>query len=327
MKPPFTRKMLESWAGRRVFQEALQLHGRRAVTSVTYEPPLLAGEVQWGKRSIRCAVEVLADGSADNQCPCHDSRERGIICAHAVALGLALLERAYDPDREEKEREEQRKAARLAAMGDAAFLKRAPEGTSGATSARLIPALAPGWEAGGAADAVPLLCFLEFRGQVLPIEAAPRDLAYAFTPEDDALLYVLEDIAEGPVTSRMDLRTGDFLNLLDLLKGRSLHLQDDPEPITVNPVPVTSHLLVDLDRETGELLVMVRTELPYLKPAEFPRTSWRARPGGFTGQATSGRWSGSCPVRSRRSTTVPWWCPVPPCLVSWKPSSPYWARA
>ena len=98
------------WAGPSVFRDAQTLFERGAVQEVSFEAPIISGVLSFGNRSINSRARVLADGTCDNKCPCRDSVERGIICAHVIALGLALIRRHTDPDADRKRQEEARKA-------------------------------------------------------------------------------------------------------------------------------------------------------------------------------------------------------------------------
>ena len=111
MKLPFTIKTLQDWGGPNVFRDARLLFEHGQVMDAAYEPPFIRGTISWGTRSIRTSARILPDGSCDNHCPCRDNVERGIICAHVIALGMALVVRNTDPDRDRKVQEEERHAA------------------------------------------------------------------------------------------------------------------------------------------------------------------------------------------------------------------------
>ncbi|SPE56415.1 hypothetical protein SBV1_2390012 [Verrucomicrobia bacterium] len=51
----------------------------------------LSGLVQEGPSTYRAGLIIQSGSDAENLCPCHDSRQRGIICAHSVALGFQYL--------------------------------------------------------------------------------------------------------------------------------------------------------------------------------------------------------------------------------------------
>ena len=264
---PFTQKLVREWAGPAVFDGGMKAFERGAVTQASFEAPELCGQVESGGRTIRCRVRVDTAGHAENLCPCHDSRERGVICIHAVAVALAMIRRATDPHREEKLLEEKRKAARLAALDEAAFLRRT---VSPQPNAALRLVLAREWQTMWRAEKVRIACELELNGKRYPIDAVPARKAVTLSEKDDALLYVLEDICEGPARAGMEVRPADFTNLLDLLKGQSLWVEDQSAPAQVHAAELTAHLRVDLDGETGELLIMPHCELPFLAPGEFP---------------------------------------------------------
>ncbi|MFH1027138.1 MAG: SNF2-related protein, partial [Pseudomonadota bacterium] len=58
--------------------------------------------------------------------------------------------------------------------------------------------------------------------------------------------------------------------MLDLFTGKPLFEQGRSEPLTVNAAKMDSSLQMDLDRENGELILIVNTELPFKKAGEFP---------------------------------------------------------
>jgi len=47
-------------------------------------------------------------------------------------------------------------------------------------------------------DKISVTCEAEYRGSRLPLDQAPKDLPLCFSKEDEALLFVLDDISEGP---------------------------------------------------------------------------------------------------------------------------------
>lgn len=272
MSLPLTRKILEDWAGTQVFQDGVKLWERGTVIRAEFDPPTLRGVLEIGTRQIRSALDVLPDGTADNRCPCHTSRERGLVCVHVVALGLEVVRREHDPHRQEKLEAERRKAARLAAQEDGQFLRRVPADTPKAVPLRLTPALAESWQRHlREHGTIPIQCYTDSPAGRRGIGELNLKTAYSLTPADEALLYVLEDICEGPVPTEIAFRPVDFLNLLDLLRGRTLGWEGSDEPVTINAASLASHLLVDLDRDTGEVIVMVRTEMPFLKAADVPQ--------------------------------------------------------
>lgn len=86
-----TEKFLISMAGWPVFKRAQAIHAAGAVSDASYEPPLLKGRLSEGGKQFLCGLRLANRIDVENICPCRDSRGRGIICAHSVAVGLQVL--------------------------------------------------------------------------------------------------------------------------------------------------------------------------------------------------------------------------------------------
>lgn len=268
MKLPFTQKMLMDWAGPRVFREGQSLHNQGYVQQVEFDPPYVRGTIQRGTRPLKSALKMLRDGSAENLCPCYDSSERGIICSHVVALCLELVRRSNDPERQARLREEERRAARLAAIREEDYIQRVPGDTPGAVPAALFLELNGNWRDGCRIDNVPLRVRIEYEHQRIAPEKAPADLPLTFSARDESILFVLEDVVGGPVAGEIALPLNDLLNILSLLEGHIIHEHGVDIPSTVNAARMSSRLSMDLDQETGELILMIHTELPHMHPGD-----------------------------------------------------------
>ena len=269
MKLPFTYKMLQGWGGAVTFRDGLTLFERGLVLDAAFEDPYMKGSISWGSRSIRTGAKILPDHSCENRCPCRDNVERGIICSHVIALGLALLARNNDPERARKLQEEERRAQRLKQVEAKAFFKRAAAGTPGALNCALRLELPRGWREAAAEDRIPVRSLLDCHGGPHAIGATSRDAVLGLTAKDEAVLFVLEEIAGGEVPDELPVGMADFINLLSLHKGRTLREEGGRE-LVVNATPVSTVLRVDLDHENGELLLVAHTELPFMRGAEFP---------------------------------------------------------
>ena len=284
---PFTRKILLDWAGDSVFRDGMTLFQRGGVREVDFESPLVKGMLGLGDRTIRSSFRVTPDGFVDNLCPCRDSTVRGIVCMHVVALGLALCKRHADPDRELKRREELRRAQRIAGIDRSQYLQHVDSGAEGSAPARLRLELGADWQAGWMAGAVPLTSRVEANGRSWLLDEAPLNVRFAFTQKDDGILYLLEDVSEGPAAGRLKMSRADFSSLMALLSGKPLFLEGAGGPLTVNAAKMSSRLVMDLDPETGELVLKIHTELPFLNPGEEPfylpdrRAGWVFGAGNF----------------------------------------------
>ncbi len=250
------------------------------VEQVEYDAPYVRGTIARGNRPLRSSLKICADGSAENLCPCYDSSERGIICSHAIAMCLELLRQANDPERQARLAEERRRAERLAAIRNEEYIQRVTADTSGAIPATLYLALGPDWQDGVVANRIPLHTAIEWEGQRVKPEAVSTDLPFHFAERDESILFVLEDIAEGPLPSRCVLSVNEFINVLSVWQGHPLPSANGSPPCMVNAVPMASQLTLDVHEETGELGLFLHTELPHAQPDD-PRCYIVARGGGW----------------------------------------------
>jgi len=280
MTIPFTRKMLMDWGGADVFRAGLAMFEKGLVQAVTYEHPVVKGTVKVGAGTLACQFTLRPKGGAENQCRCYNCQKRSLTCVHMIAVGLELLRRQSDPDRAVKAKAEQRRAARMAQVDEAAYLKRVPEGTPGAASAALRLTLARNWMAGYRAGRIPLHCAIECNGRCMAPESIPRNLPLAFPSRDESLLFVLEDISEGPLKGNLEIGPRDFTNLLQIYAGKPLNVEGEESPMMVNPVPLDSILKLDIDTHSGELTLAMHNELPVSGVAAAPfyiiagKTGW-----------------------------------------------------
>ncbi len=263
---PFTEKMLIDWAGPKKFQEGKALFDRGTVEALEFEPPIVRGTINTGSRALRTAFRLLPDNTAESLCPCYDNRERGVICSHVIAIGLALHRRLNRPELLARQAEEDRRAAAMARRDEGAFLRRGRWGEAGAQNARIEVRLGEDWRAALPSGRVPLAAALRVNGHgVLPLDQPQAGVTYGLSETDENLLFVLEDIAGGPPPPRLEVGLADFFNLLSLLAGRSLGVEGGAA-IPVAKEPAASRLSLDMEEATGELILTIRTAVPPASP-------------------------------------------------------------
>lgn len=86
-----SEKSLVSMCGWPVFKEARAIHAAGRVSEAAYEPPVLKGKISSDGKFFLAGLKFRSATDVENLCPCRDSRARGIICAHSVAVGLEVL--------------------------------------------------------------------------------------------------------------------------------------------------------------------------------------------------------------------------------------------
>lgn len=259
---PFTEKQLKDWAGWRAFRDGKTLFERGVVEKVEYEHPLVTGTLNLGPRGMRSKFEVLRNGLVDNHCPCRDNQERGLICSHLVALGLEVLRCSAEPARQKEALAVARRAERLETVPVENYIRRVKKSESGAVKARLYVELGADWQEDVLVERVSINIYIEYDRKRMLAGEAPRDIPFAFPNADENVLYVLEDISDGPLKSELRISIQDFINLLRLNHGRTLLHEGETSPYQVNEGVIDSVVDLDLNRENGELLLSVETAIP-----------------------------------------------------------------
>ena len=257
MHVPFTQKILNDWAGFKTFKDGMTLFERGKVEKVEFNPPFVTGQLSIGIRGMRSKFEVLSDGLVENHCPCRENRDEGKICAHLVALGLEAVRLYSDPQRMDKVLEEKRRAERLASFDDSAYHTRDPSGTP--TRLRII--LKQSWRENLEAGQVPMRCAMELEGKIIPLNEVPKTLPLALDSNDDNLLFVLEDISEGPAKGKLTASLSDFINILGLCHGKEIHEGGRDGYLMVDESITSTFVRMELNEENGELVLSIHTEV------------------------------------------------------------------
>src|SRR5947209_7345812 len=86
-----TDALFAKLAGWEAVKTARSLVAAGRVLNSDWQPPRLIGTVQEGSGSIRAGLIIKSASDAENLCPCRESRQRGLICAHSVAAGLHYI--------------------------------------------------------------------------------------------------------------------------------------------------------------------------------------------------------------------------------------------
>lgn len=88
---PITERFLSDAGGWQALKQARSLHSLGRVLEATYEPPLLRGRVREGETELRSGLSILSASKVENLCTCRVSKRDRMICAHSLALGLAII--------------------------------------------------------------------------------------------------------------------------------------------------------------------------------------------------------------------------------------------
>ena len=85
--------LLVNLAGWDAVKQARGLVAADRVLDSDWQPPKLQGSVQEGSTTYRAGLVIRSATDADNLCPCRASRQRGLICAHSIAIGFHYVKK------------------------------------------------------------------------------------------------------------------------------------------------------------------------------------------------------------------------------------------
>jgi SNF2 family DNA or RNA helicase len=88
-----TEKLLIAAGGWEAIRHARALCEAGRVNGASYSPPLLKGHVREGDTEYSAGLKIKSQGDIENLCTCRTSRQWGTICAHSLAVGLAIVAR------------------------------------------------------------------------------------------------------------------------------------------------------------------------------------------------------------------------------------------
>ena len=284
---PYTEKKLKDWAGWRAFRDGKALFERGVVEQVNYDHPYIAGVLNLGPRGMRSKFEVLKNGLVENHCPCRDNQERGLICSHLVAMGLEVLRRHADPVRKDRDTAERQRIDRIVKAAEGTRIRRVRQDAPDAVRARLVIELTENWQEQLQTEKIELHIAIESEGELKSAGDVSADVPFSFSRQDENILYILEDISGGIVRSAMKVSVYGLINILRVHQGKALYLKGSDQTFPVNNTLLNSVLTMDLDRDSGELLLRIFTELPDGTVEERPQyiigqnTGWMFSNGQF----------------------------------------------
>jgi hypothetical protein len=95
-----SEKFLLDTGGWQEIKHAKALVEMRRVVRFDYSWPVLRGLVREGETEFRAGLKIRSYTDVENLCSCRDSRQWGRICAHSLAIGLALIKSKMPATRE-----------------------------------------------------------------------------------------------------------------------------------------------------------------------------------------------------------------------------------
>ncbi len=262
--------LLAKAAGWEVMKHARALLADGRVLSSAWKPPLLQGVIRSDESSMRTGLIIRNAIDIENLCPCRQSREAGVICAHAVAVALHALKPAADAA--PSSRAESVSPGPRVVTRDPALLRRAPEGEGLLVHVLLPPNLPEGFARGRV--------MLVFEGETsrgrAPLNSYVKGGAFRICDEDERLLDAVERLAGGDTPGMIQLVGDDFLGILPLLAGHPRISIGRKTAVQVRSTPWAPPMSATLAPDgTIELCVQAGNSLPPILAGRSAVWVWR----------------------------------------------------
>ena len=228
-----TDALLARLAGWEIVKQARGLLAAQRVVNSDWQPPLLRGMVQEGSATYRAALNIRSASDAENLCPCRDSRQRGIICAHAVAVGLHYLKSKADATASLEKKTPVVAPAERKPRATTKALKRASAGEEG-ERLELFVILPPNLAEAVAKGKVMVCVEGKWSGGRAPLTAPSlSNIPFILEPQDAALLDALELLNDGDTPAMMQLNTRQFGQLLPMLASHPRVTLGRTQPVEI----------------------------------------------------------------------------------------------
>lgn len=208
-----TKKLLADAGGWQAMKEARGLLDAGRVIEARYEPPCLSGRVRGGETEYRAGLTIRSRTDIENTCTCPDSRRRGVICAHSLAAGLAVLAQSAEA---ESSAEKHAGAAPAVAAADAGMFS-TTDGEPCALHVILPPSFPAAWEKG----TVMVVVESETGGGRKPLAALDAKRVWRVDEKDQRLGAWLHAVAGGKLPAMAMLARGEFIALLGMIEGHA----------------------------------------------------------------------------------------------------------
>ncbi len=217
-------------------KEARAIFAAGRVSDPRYEPPELIGRVRGAETEFRSGLRIKSKTDIENTCTCMESRRWGRVCAHSLAVGLAVL---APPKVEVPEPAAPvEKPAALAMFSETA-------GEPLLLHVIFPPNFIAAWEK----DAVMLVVEAEFGGKRSPFATLDPRRVYRVEPVDASLGAKLLAAMGGKPLAMLTLRRTDFTEALRAMLGHPRVTFGKSTPVIVKVASEQPTLTVRRDND------------------------------------------------------------------------------
>ena len=259
MLEKLSEKKLKDWAGWKAFRDGQSLFERGVVEKVTIDDPFVIGQLNLGPRGMRSKFEILSNGLVENHCPCRDNQERGLICCHLVAMGLSLLSKNNN-------NKINGRVDRIAKSAKGIRVRRARKSTPGAIHAELLLEISENWINEIDKSSVSIDIYIIEKNKKYPIIDIKPEQAIYFRKKDNQLLELLEKFNDGLVSFSKRYSNFQFVEILKLSNNENILIKNSDNFLNLDNNSINYSLLVNLDKENGELFLNLHFEQEFFNP-------------------------------------------------------------
>jgi len=252
--PEINERLLNDAGGWQVMKQARALHEMGRVVAATWEPPLLQGRVREGDKEFRSGLKIQSKTNIENLCGCRDSRQRGMICSHSIAVGLEFLKphQAASAAAPVKVSTAQEPAPKAKPVGPAFS---ANNGEPVELFIILPPNLAPALEK----NSVVVGFEATVSGKRMLLAALPKTGKYRCTEPELRIVETIRLLAEGELPGMAMLNREQFAKVLESLMEHPRVTLGKSTPIRISSEALRPPLLVNQQTDGS---VKLRAKLP-----------------------------------------------------------------
>jgi superfamily II DNA or RNA helicase len=230
-----TEKWLMEAGGWQVMKRARMLVDQGRVLDVTYDGKLLKGTVGDDKRNLPSGMLIRGRTDVENLCNCPEARRSGILCQHAMALGVALARGQQGAGGVPVENKSTKPAQKKSAKPEVAF-----QAPVNALSFHFAKNAAQGFGRGS-------------------ISVRVGDTGSEAGFENDLpVLAWLQKLSQTSVPPQLMLQKADLSGFFNALQGHPRIFVGD-DPLRIDPMPLRLPLVLE---SVGEERVALRLEIP-----------------------------------------------------------------
>jgi superfamily II DNA or RNA helicase len=245
----FSERFLSDLGGWQALKHARALVDLGRVIDSNYTPPVLLGLVREGSTEFRAGLKFLSRTNVENLCSCRDSREWGTICAHSLAVALALNRprTASAPHAPVSSARSSDPAATVASRNSGPELVATETGTDFTAYFILAPTFLAGWEKGQ----IMLGAEVSLGGRRVLASALDVKRSYCVSAQDAKALNGLRLFNEGKLPGMLILNRDALSRGLTILAGHPRITLGRDRKIEVATDPLKPDLLWLPDAEDG----------------------------------------------------------------------------